>query len=237
MTGFQSGDNVWGFNDMGLRSQAEYLVVSTHRAVAPMPKGLNFGEAVACIEGAFYAENIVNKVTVGPGSAVLVNGATGAIGSAVLQLSRNRGAIVTAVGNTPNLELLRSLGASKVVDYLHEDFTQDTATYDYVFDAVGKSTFGQCRRLLNPKGVYISSELGPGCHNLALALVTPAFGGRTVIFPFPSNIKGFLASMTVLVEAGNFRPVVDRTYSLNAVVEAYEYVASGRKTGNVLLSL
>lgn len=235
VTAFRVGDRVWGFKDLGLRSHAEYLVTSTRGAVASMPNALNFEDAAASIEGAFYAYNFIKRVSVGPDTSVLINGATGAIGSALLQLSKHFGASVTAVGNTKNLDLLKSLGADRVIDYLNEDFTQDRETYDYVFDAVGKSTFGKCKRLLKPKGVYISSELGPGAQNPFLALVTPLFGKRRVVFPVPTDIKGFLALMGELAEAGSFRPVIDRSYSLDTIREAYEYAASGQKTGNVLL--
>lgn len=235
VTAFQVGDRVWGFNDLGLGSHAEYLVVSTRGKVSIMPNGLGFEHAAASIEGAFYAYNFIKKVSVGPDKSALINGATGGIGSALLQLSKHFGATVTAVGNTENLDLLRSLGADRVIDYLNEDFTQDNETYDYVFDAVGKSSFGKCRRLLKPKGVYISSELGPGYQNPFLALLTPLFRRRKVIFPFPTDIKGFLGLMSELAESGSFRPVIDRLFTLDTIREAYEYVAFGQKTGNVLV--
>jgi NADPH:quinone reductase-like Zn-dependent oxidoreductase len=237
VSSFEVGDKVWGFNDLGCRSHAEYLVVAASGVVAKMPEGLSFEVAVACIEGAFYAYNFINKVEVGPETMVMVNGATGAIGSALLQLCKHYGATVTAVGNTENLGLLESLGADRLIDYRQEDFTQDYEKYDYVFDAVGKSSFGKCRRLLKPAGVYISSELGTGYQNAPLALLTPIFGKRKVIFPVPTNIRGFLTLMTGLIEEGSFRPVIDRGYKLEEVREAYEYVASGAKTGSVILGL
>lgn len=237
VTKFQVGDRVWGFNDLGCRSHAEYLVVSASGVVAKMPEILSFEVAVASIEGAFYASNFINKVKVGPGSRVLVNGATGAIGSALLQLSTHAGATVTAVGNTENLGLLKLLGADKLIDYRHQDFTQDNERYDYIFDAVGKSSFGKCRHLLTSSGVYISSELGAGYQNAPLALLTPVFGKRKVVFPVPTNIREFLSQMSDLIEEGSFRPVIDRGYDLDSVREAYEYVASGKKTGNVILGM
>jgi NADPH:quinone reductase-like Zn-dependent oxidoreductase len=236
VTGFAVGDRVWGFKDLGLGSHAECLVIRETGAVAPMPDGVSFEDAAASIEGAFYAYNFINKVTVDAQSRVLVNGATGAIGSALLQLCKNAGATVTAVGNTRNLDLLRSLGADKVIDYETTDFTRCGQTFDVVFDTAGKSTFGKCRPLLSGRGVYISSELGPGGQNPFLALVTPLFGGRRVGFPLPVDLPGFLASMKGWLEAGRFRPVIDRRYTLDGLREAYAYVASGQKTGNVLLT-
>jgi NADPH:quinone reductase-like Zn-dependent oxidoreductase len=234
VTHFAVGDRVWGFKDMGLGSQAECLVISEAEA-APMPVGVSFEDAAASIEGAFYAHNFMNKVDGHEGSRVLITGATGAIGSALLQLCKNAGATVTAVGNTKNLDLLRSLGADAVIDYETTDFTQCGQTFDFIFDAVGKSTFGRCRPLLAPHGVYISSELGPGWQNPFLALVTSLLGGRRVGFPFPQDVHGFLGLMKGWLEAGRFRPVIDRRYALDDIREAYAYVASGQKTGNVVL--
>lgn len=234
---FQVGDKVWGINDLGARSHAEYLVISGSDSVARMPTGLSFEEAAACIEGAWYAYSLIDKVTVTKGTRVLLNGATGAIGSALLQLSVHFGATVTAVGNTKNLNLLKSLGAERVIDYEHADFTQDDQIYDYVFDAVGKSSFGACKHLLTPKGVYISSELGPGWQNPLLALITPALGGKRVVFPIPIARSAFLEVMHGLAAEHHFRPVIDRTFTLDAIAEAYAYVASGQKTGSVVLKL
>ncbi|MGK4003902.1 NAD(P)-dependent alcohol dehydrogenase [Sorangium sp. So ce1036] len=234
---FRVGDSVWGINDMGARSHAEYLVISKDDAVAPMPAGLSFEDAAACLEGGWYAYSVVDKVELGEGKRVLINGATGAIGSALLQLSVHRGATVTAVGNTRNLGLLRSLGAHRVIDYEQTDFTTDDRVYDYIFDAVGKSTFGACKHLLAPDGVYVSTELGPGCQNVLLALVTPALRKKRVIFPIPIDRKRFLEAMGPLAAGRHFRPVTDRTFTLDTIREAYTYVASGQKTGSVLLKL
>ena len=237
VTKYAVGDRVWGFEDLGARCHAEYLVIAEGSAARKAPPELDFKEAVACLEGAFYAWSFLNKVEVQRGSRVLVNGATGAIGSALLQLCVDAGTTVTAVGDTKNLDLLRSLGAERVIDYTKEDFTNDAATYDYVFDAVGKSTFGRCRHLLAPCGVYMSSELGPGWQNLALPAVTRLVGGRRVIFPIPEDKPGFFARMHELARSGRFKPVIDRTFTLDSIREAYAYAASGQKTGCVILDL
>ncbi|XXX87506.1 NAD(P)-dependent alcohol dehydrogenase [Sorangium sp. So ce145] len=234
---FAVGDEVWGMNDLGVGSHAEYLVVSAEDSVARMPAGLSFEEAAACIEGAWYAYSITQRAGLEKDRRVLINGATGAIGSALLQICVHLGATVTAVGNTRNLELLRSLGASRVINYEQSDFTRDDEVYDHVFDAVGKSTFGACKRLLTPRGVYVSSEPGPGWQNPFLALATPVLGGQRVVFPIPVDRKAFLEVLGRLVAERHFRPVIDRTVTLDAVQEAYAYVASGQKTGNVVLKL
>jgi NADPH:quinone reductase-like Zn-dependent oxidoreductase len=173
------------------------------------------------------------------GQDVLVNGATGAIGSAAVQLLKHAGARVTAVTDTANLELVKGLGADRVVDYTAEDFTADEQAYDAVLDAVGKSSFRRCRRLLKPGGIYISSDLGPLSQNPLLALVTPLLGRRKVGFPLPSGRDQAARTRRLgeLIESGAFRPLIDRHYPLDRIVEAYTYVETGRKLGNVVIDV
>jgi len=235
VTEFKVGDKVWGFDDSGLNSQAEYTTIAKTKAFAKMPENASYEEAAASIEGTHYARNFINKVPLQAGDKVLINGATGAIGSATLQLAKYYGATVTAVGNTKNLDLLQSLGADRVIDYTKEDFTKDKEQYHYIFDAVGKSSFGKCKPLLLPKGVYMSSELGPGAENIYLPLTTRISGGKKVIFPFPLDIPKTLRLVKELIEKGAFKPVIDRTYPMEQIREAYEYVASGQKTGSVVV--
>ena len=168
---------------------------------------------------------------------MLVNGATGAIGSAAVQLLKGLGAHVTAVCDTAHLGLVSGLGADRVIDYTREDFTLDEQQYDVVLDAVGKSTFGRCRRLLKPGGVYSSSELGPFCQNPVLALVTALLPGKTVVFPFPTDNQAIVKHLRDLIESGTFRPVIDRRYRLDQIVEAYRYVETGQKIGNVVIEV
>lgn len=234
---FKKGQRVFGFNDQGLASQAEYVAVSEQQAIAEIPQNVSYPNAVASLEAAHYAHNFLNKVKLAAGQQVLVNGATGGIGSAMVQFLRHAGVRVTATANTKNLALVRKLGAEKVIDYENEDFTRIEEQFDYVFDAVGKSTFGKCRHLLKPKGVYISSELGPYSQNPLLALITPLLPGKTVKFPLPIDIKGSIAHILPLLAQGEFTPVIDRTYSLAQISEAYAYVATGEKTGNVLIEM
>ncbi|MEX0772279.1 MAG: NAD(P)-dependent alcohol dehydrogenase [Balneolales bacterium] len=233
---FQVGDKVWGLNTSGLSSHAEYMTIAEDQAVTTIPEGLSYEEAVACGEGAHYALNVINKVHIKEGNKVLVNGATGAIGSAALQILKHFNAYVTAVGNTQNIDLLKSLGADKTYDYLQEDFREDKEKYHFVFDAVGKSSFAECQHLLLPKGVYISSELGPHAQNLYLPLITKFLGSKKVIFPIPRNDKRSILFINSLLEKGEFRAVTDRKYSINKIKEAYKFVASGQKTGNVIIT-
>lgn len=235
VTTFRVGDRVWGFDDNSAGTHAEYVAYPVRRAIRRMPAGVDYAHAVACIEGAHYAINFLRKVPAEPGSAALVNGATGAIGWAVVQLLVRAGVRVTAVCATPQVALVRSLGPTRVIDYLKEDFTAGDDRYDVVVDAVGKSTFGRCRRILKPRGRYVSSELGPRAENLYLSVLTPPLGGKSVRFPLPVNIDASLAHMTTLVEEGHFRPLIDRTYHLDEIRDAFTYVASGQKLGNVIL--
>ena len=239
VTAFRVGDRVWGFDDNCAGTHAEYVTFSARKAIATIPPGIDYAEAVASAEGAHYAINFLRMVRPGAGRQVLVNGATGAIGSAAVQLLKHHGVHVTAVCATPHLALVTSLGADRVIDYLTQDFTKEDAQYDVVLDAVGKSTFGACKPILKPRGVYISSELGPGGENVYLALLAPLLGRnkKRVLFPFPLDIKGSLARMRDLLDQNKFRPVIDRTYRLDAIREAFTYVASGQKIGNVILSM
>ena len=143
---------------------------------------------------------------------------------------------MTAVCNTENLALVKSLGAGRVIDYTKNDFTKDEQQYHFVFDAVGKSSFAKCKPLLLPGGIYISSELGPGLENLYLPLITAITGGKKVIFPFPVNIKRSMLFINKLLEQGKFIPVIDRKYHFTNIAEAYKFVVTGQKTGNVVIT-
>ncbi len=243
VTSFSVGDKVFGFDDSVLSSYAEYLVFSAEKGISTMPKNCTYQQAGACIEGAHYAYNIINKVNLKKGDKVMVNGASGGIGSATVQLLKYYGADITAVCNTKNIELVKSLGAFKVIDYTKEDFTKDPEKYDYVFDSVGKSTFGKCKSLLKPGGVYISSELGPWSQNLFYSLISALLGGipgqkgKKVKFPYPPNIKRSVLLVKKLIEEGKFKSVIDRSYPLEEVADAFRYVEKGQKTGNVAITL
>ena len=232
---FNVGDKVFGFNDVHFGGHAEYLTVAETDAVLQMPANISFDEAAALTEGAHYALVDIRAANVTAGQQVLLNGATGAIGSAALQLLKHFGAKVTAVCNTHNVDLIKSLGADVVIDYEKEDFTATETKFDFVFDAVGKSSFGQCKPLLKPKGVYISTELGKNAENVFLALLTAFSKGKRLLFPIPSISKSDLAFLSDLYVKGGFKPLIDRAYTMEQIVEAYTYVGSGHKTGNVIL--
>ena len=230
------GDKVFGFDDQGSESHAEYMTIIEDNVVI-IPENITYEQAAASTEGAHYAYNFINKVNIKSGQQVLVNGATGAIGSAAVQLSKYFGANVTAVCGTENIELVKSLGADKVIDYSKEDFTKDDKKYNYIFDAVGKSSFFKCKQLLQPGGAYISSDLGYMAKNIFLPLITPMIGNKKTIFPIPTDIKGSLRLIKKLTEQGKFKAVIDIKYPLDQIIEAYRYVEKGQKIGNVVITV
>lgn len=233
---FKIGDRVWGFEDEGLQSHAQYMSIKASGAVAKIPHEFSYAEAVACAEGAHYARNFINKIKFKENDRILINGATGAIGSSALQLLKSKGYYVAAVANTKNMELIKSLGADMVMDYEKEDFTKRTDKYKVICDAVGKSSFGKCKHMLEEGGIYVSSELGPRAENLYLPLFT-RFSSKRVVFPFPTNCKKSILTLTDLMERGLFKPVIDKHYNMESVAEAYKYVKQGLKTGNVILDI
>jgi NADPH:quinone reductase-like Zn-dependent oxidoreductase len=231
---FEVGDRVFGINDY-IGSHAQYICVKSSIAVEKIPEGISFDKAVASLEGGHYAYSDIKILDLKAGNKVLVNGATGAIGSAAVQILKDMGMQVTAVGTTKALELLRSLGAERVISYEEEDFTKTDDQFVFIFDAVGKSTFSKCKQLLTPKGTYISTELGPNVQNIPLALFTPLLGGRRVRFPLPLDQHGSITYIKQLLEKGAFDAVIDRAYPLDQIRDAFAYVLSGQKTGNVII--
>lgn len=237
VTQFRLGDRVFGYNDIAFGAHAQFMVMPENGTLATIPTGLTFEEAAPITEGAHYALCDIRAAKVSAGQKVLVNGATGAIGSAAVQLCRFFGAEVTAVCSGKNIELVKSLGAKRVIDFEKEDFTLIEEKFDFIFDAVGKSSFGKCWPLLKNKGIYISTELGKRGQNPFLALITPVFGGKKLMFPLPSIKKEDVIFLKELVEHGRFKPVIDRIYPLEELIEATKYVETGQKTGNVVISV
>ncbi len=199
---------------------------------------MTYEEAAPSTEGSHYALACITKAKIASGQHVLVNGATDATGSAAVQILKSLGAVVTAVCDTEHVELVRGLGADRVIDYTAEDFTKDEQTYDVVFDAVGKSSFGRRKRLLKPRGFYLSTDLGPLSQNPILALITRLFGGKKAMMPIPPKYdQELVRNLKETIETGAFRPVIDRRYPLDQIVEAYRYVETGQKIGNIVISV
>lgn len=238
VTTLKQGDRVFGLSPDVYGAHAEYLCMPEVGAIATMPTGMCFGEAVVC-EGAWYADTYLQAFRLGPGHSILIYGASGAIGTAAVQLAKSYGAKVTAVVATPHLDLVRTLGADRAVDYTVEDFTRIGDTFDFVFDAVGKTTFFRCRRLLKPDGVFAATDLGPWGQNPLLVIWSSITGNHRVLFPLPrsSQAKAFVDSLKSRMEAGEFRAVIDREYPLEAIADAYRRVETGQKTGIVVINV
>ena len=234
VTDFEIGDRVFGLDDNGTSSQCQFTCLPLKK-VLHMPDNITYPQAAASLEGAHYAYNFINKIRFKKGDRFLVNGATGAIGSALVQLLSAFGAKVTGVCKGEHTDLVKELGAERIIDYTRVDFTQDREQFDVILDAVGKSSFGQCKKLLKPKGIYISSELGKGSQNIFLALFTPLLGGKKVRFPLPTNCRRSMEFMKEMIEKGKFKPLIDRSYPLREIRQAYAYVLQGKKIGNVIL--
>ena len=233
---FNIGDNVYGFLDEGLSSHAEYLAISVKKAILKMPGNITYEQAAASLEAAHYAYYFLNNLKLKAGDSVLINGGTGAIGNASLQFLKNLKVLVTVTCETNFIDVLRSQGADVVIDYTKDDFTKLNAQFDYVFDAVGKSSFGKCKPLLKAKGIYISSELGRYWQNPLLALLYPFMIGKKVKFPLPFSIHRSIKFINEMVENGKFKPLIDRRYRIDEIRKAYQYVLSGQKKGNVILT-
>lgn len=236
VTLFKKGEKVFGYNDIKFGAHAEFMIMAEDQPITTMPTNITYEEAASITEGAHYALSDIRAAKIKNGQNILVNGATGAIGSAALQLIKYFGAIVTAVCDTNNVDLVKSLGADEVIDYTKQDFTKINKTFDVVFDAVGKSSFKQCKPLLKKGGIYISTELGYMSQNPFLALITPLFGNKKVLFPIPTISKDDVIFFKELVENGWYTPVIDRRYSLEQIIDAYRYVETGQKTGNVIIT-
>lgn len=235
VTELQVGDDVFGIQT---GANAEYVAVPANGVIARKPAGLTFEQAAAVPDGALLALTCLGPAASLRGKHVLVYGAGGSIGTAAVQLLVNHfEAEVTAVCDTKAVDIVRSLGPREVIDRLHEDFTRHSATYDVIFDAVGKHSFRRCRRSLKPRGTYITVDLGFLYHVPLLALVTRLAGRRRATLGLGRYRRDDLAVVAALIEEGKYRPVVDRTYSLDEVVEAVRYVESGQKTGSVVLRL
>jgi NADPH:quinone reductase-like Zn-dependent oxidoreductase len=238
---FREGDQVYAATGTAFGAHAEYMCLPETGAVAIKPANVTYGEAAAICEGALTALPFLrDKGNIRSGQRVLVNGASGAVGTAAVQLARYFGAEVTGVCSTTNLDLVRSLGADKVIDYTQEDFTRTGQTYDIIFDAVGKSSFSRCRGSLEQGGVYLSTV--PTLATLLHMLWTSRFGSKkaklagTGLRP-PGEKTRDLDFLRELVQAGDIRPVIDGRYPLEHAAEAHRHVETGHKRGNVVMTL
>ncbi len=234
---FKPGDHVFGIDSTGLGAYAEYVCRSEKGALAIKPANSTFEEAAAVPFGAGTAWYFLNDLAqLQPGQKVLINGASGGVGSYAVQLAKNLGAEVTGVCSTANLELVKSLGADQVIDYTQEDFTRHGATYDIILDTVvGKTSFARCKSSLTPHGRYLA--VAGGLRELGQMVWTSLSSGRKVVFGSPPESSAQLLVLKELLEAGRLRPVIDRRYPLEQIAEAHRYVDQGHKRGSVVITL
>jgi len=233
--GFAVGDHVFGSTGFRFGAHAEFICIREKARIAHKPAGMSFEEAAAVCDGGLNALWCLRLADLGKGQKILIYGASGAIGTAGVQLAKYFDADLTAVCSTKNLELMRSLGADRVIDYTQEDFTKNGQTYDVIFDAVGKHSFRRCKGSLKPRGKYLATD---GLWNLILALWTSRFGDKKVMFSIPPRYtQQDVLFLKELIEAGKYRAVIDRSYPLQDVVEAARYVETEQKTGNVVLTV
>ncbi|NDR58666.1 NAD(P)-dependent alcohol dehydrogenase [Pseudoruegeria sp. M32A2M] len=232
--GFRLGDRVFGLSPDRFGAHAEYLCLPQSGAIAHIPEGIGFSEAVVC-EGAWYASATTRLLD--EGQTCLIYGASGAIGTAAVQLAKLRGATVTAVVGSAHVALASRLGADRVVNFDAEDFTAIGESFDLVFDAVGRTSWAACRPLLKRTGLYTATDLGPYWSNILLDIWFGITGSRRVRIPFPDDAPGFVRTLAGLMAEGKFSGVFDRSYPLEEVVEAFRFVEMGQKTGIVLLDI
>ena len=236
VTAFKPGDRVFGLSHQTYGAHADYLCLPETGAIATMPAGADFADCVVC-EGAWYADCNLNAFDLQPGQKLLIYGASGAIGTAALQLAKHRGIEVTAVVATRHVELAEALGADRVIDYTAQDFTRIGERFDVILDAVGKTTLHQCRDLLEPDGLFAATDLGPWWQNLLLPLWFSITGRKRVIIPFPEHARASVERVKSCIEAGAFKAVIDRHYPLEQIADAYRYVETEQKTGIVVIDV
>jgi NADPH:quinone reductase-like Zn-dependent oxidoreductase len=241
---FKQGDQVFGLSTLNFGAHAEYICLPETGSITIKPANASYNEAAAVCDGLNLAITYIRKIDFGNKRKILINGASGSIGSACVQLAKYYGAEITAVCATKNLETVKLLGADEVIDYTKEDFTKNGKLYDVVIDSVGKSSFFRCKRILKPGGVYFSTDLGYLAQNVFFALLTPIFSilpgrhkGKKVKFPIPKDSQEDIIFFKELIEAGKYKAVIDRIYTLEKIVEATKYVETGQKTGNVVITV
>ena len=239
VTRFKPGDRVFGETVMSFGANAEYVVVSQGGVILPMPENLPFSEAASFCDGHLTSFNFLKRIAqIKPGQRVLINGASGSLGTSAVQLAKHFGANVTGVCSTRNVGLVKSLGADEVIDYKREDFTQSNQKYDIVYDTVGKSSFKKCRAILEEDGMYLSPVLN---FPLLLYMIwTSIVGSKKAKFDATGShsqhqLRNLLTDLVELFKLGKLRTVIDRQYPLEKIADAHSYISSGRKKGNVVI--
>lgn len=238
---FKTGDDVFGESTFGPGTNAEYLCIEENALLLPLPKNTSYSEAASICDGPLTSLNMLrDKANLRAGQKVLVNGASGSLGTAAIQLSKHFGADVTGVCSTSNIELVKSLGADRVIDYTKEDFAKSNQTYDIIYDTIGKLSFSKCKKSLTEKGIYISPVLGLPL--LFQMICTSLFGSKkakfdaTGLLPIQEQ-KAMLGELQELFAAGIIKTVINKSYSLAEIATAHQYIDTGHKRGNVVLDI
>jgi NADPH:quinone reductase-like Zn-dependent oxidoreductase len=232
---FKKGDQVFGYPGQSFGAYAEYLCMPEDGVLAIKPANMTYEKAAVVPYGAIMALHLLRKMNIQPGQKVLVNGASGGIGSAAVQIAKHFGAEVTGVCGTPRLEFVKSLGADKVIDYTKDDFTRSGETYDLIFDILGKSSFSRCQSSLKPNGTLLFASFK--MKQLFQMLWTSWAGTRKVVCAIAPGSVEDLTSVKELVEMGKIKSIIDRRYPLEEAAEAHRYVEQGHKKGNVVITL
>lgn len=236
VTKFKAGDQVFAYLGMNMGANAEYVCIPESGSVALKPSKLSYEQAATLPYGAIMAASLLGRANLQPGQKVLINGASGGIGSMAVQLAKYHGAEVTGVCSTPRLEFVRSLGADKVIDYTREDFTQNGETYDLIFDILGRSSFSRVKRSLKPEGIYLLSSFKMKAL-LDMLWTSLAGSNQKVICAFADETPESLAFVKKLVEEGKVKAIVDKSFPMEQAAEAHRYMEGGYKTGNVVITL
>jgi NADPH:quinone reductase-like Zn-dependent oxidoreductase len=232
---FKIGDQVFGHRGMSMGANAEYLCVPEESMVTTKPTNMTYDEAATVPYGALTALSLLKAVNIQPGQKVLINGASGAIGSAAIQLAKYYGAEVTGVAGTPRLEFMKSLGADKVIDYTKEDFSKNGETYDLIFDILGRGSFSNCKNSLNENGRYLLASFK--LKQLLQMLWTSKIGSKKVVCALSGEKIEDLLLIRKLVEDGKIKSIIDKRFPLDQTAEAHRYVESGHKKGNVIVTV
>jgi NADPH:quinone reductase-like Zn-dependent oxidoreductase len=235
VTRFKKGDAIFGSTGFGSGTYAEYVTLPEDGLVAIKPDSVTYEQAAAVPVGALTALYFLRKGKLRSGQKVLINGASGSVGTFAVQLAKHFGAEVTGVSSTAHVELVKSLGADKVIDYTKEDFTKNGQIYDLIFDTVGKAPYSRVKNSLATKGYYVSTAFGLSL--LVQMLITSMTGGKKVIVGIAEEIPEELLFLKELVEAGKIKPVITKRYPLEQIAEAHKYVESGHKTGNAVITV
>jgi NADPH:quinone reductase-like Zn-dependent oxidoreductase len=229
------GDAVFGYRGISFGANAEYLCMPEAGLVAIKPSNMTDEEAATVPYGAMTALNLFRKVNIQPGQKVLINGASGGIGSHAVQLAKHFGAEVTGVCGTPRMAFVKALGADKVIDYTREDFTKNGETYDLIFDIMGKSSMSRCKKSLKPNGIHLFASFK--LRHLFQMLWTSFRGGKKVICAMSGETLDDLHIVKELVEAGKIKAVIDRCYPLEQTADAHRYLESGSREGSIIITV